>query len=110
MVERITAPSLDRTYAALAHPTRRTLLELLRLEATRMTDLAAPFDVSLEAVSKHVRVLESAGLVSRAVKGREHVLSLEPEPLLPAGDWIDTYRSFWEERLQVLRSQLRDKR
>jgi DNA-binding transcriptional ArsR family regulator len=102
--------SLDRTYAALAHPTRRTMMDLLRLEAATITDLAAPFDVSFEAVSKHVRVLESAGLVSRIVHGREHVLSLEPDPLLPAGAWIDTYRSFWEQRLKALSSQLKDRR
>jgi DNA-binding transcriptional ArsR family regulator len=105
MVERIQAP-LDRTYAALAHPTRRTMVELLRAERMRVTDLAAPFDVSLEAASKHIRMLESAGLVSRAIQGRNHILSLDARPLLPAGDWIESYRSFWEERLKMLKSYL----
>jgi len=102
--------SLDTTYSALAHPTRRTILELLRTEAATITDLGAPFNVSFEAVSKHIRVLESAGLVSRVIEGRDHVLSLEPEPLLPAAAWIDTYRLFWEERLKALRSHLKANR
>jgi DNA-binding transcriptional ArsR family regulator len=101
---------LDTTYAALAHPSRRTIMELLRSDSATISDLAAPFDVSFEAVSKHVRVLEGAGLVSRVIEGRDHVLSLEPEPLLPAGAWIDTYRLFWEERLKALRSHLKAKR
>jgi DNA-binding transcriptional ArsR family regulator len=101
--------ALDRTYGALAHPTRRRMMELLRLESMRVTELAAPFDVSLEAASKHIRILESAGLVSRAIQGRDHVLTLEPRPLVPARDWIETYRSFWEERLKALASQLRER-
>jgi DNA-binding transcriptional ArsR family regulator len=98
--------SLDRTYAALAHPSRRTIMELLRTQPGTITDLAAPFDVSFEAVSKHIRVLEAAGLVSRIIQGRDHVVSLQPEPLLPAGAWIDTYRRFWEERLKALKAHL----
>jgi DNA-binding transcriptional ArsR family regulator len=104
MVERV---QLDRTYAALAHPTRRMMMELLKSEPLRVTDLAAPFEVSLEAASKHIRTLESAGLVSRAILGRDHVLTLQPETLAPAGDWIEAYRSFWEGRLRVLESQLK---
>jgi DNA-binding transcriptional ArsR family regulator len=109
MVER-SAPSLDGTYGALAHPTRRSMLELLRVEASRVTDLAAPFDISLEGASKHIRVLESAGLISRAIHGRDHVLTLEPEPLVPAANWLEMYRSFWEARLQTLESVLRARR
>jgi DNA-binding transcriptional ArsR family regulator len=99
---------LDRTYGALAHPTRRRMLELLRRESMRVTELAAPFDVSLEAASKHIRILEAAGLVSRSVRGRDHVLSLDAEPLLPAAEWIESYRSFWEERLRALEAYLKE--
>jgi DNA-binding transcriptional ArsR family regulator len=107
MVER--GDPLDRVYRALAHPTRRRMMELLRLESMRVTELAAPFDVSLEAASKHIRMLEAAGLVSRSIHGRDHVLTLDAEPLLPAAEWIERYRSFWEERLRALESYLRER-
>jgi DNA-binding transcriptional ArsR family regulator len=93
---------LDQTYGALAHGTRRRMMELLRLDPMRVTELAAPFEVSLEAASKHIRVLEAAGLVSRSIRGRDHVLSLDAAPLRPAAEWIETYRRFWEERLHAL--------
>ena len=98
---------LDSTYAALAHPTRRELLDILRTGPMRVTDLADPFAVSLAAVSKHVGVLEGAGLVRRTVTGREHMLALEAGPLLDARIWIDTYRGFWEGRLDALEAHLR---
>jgi DNA-binding transcriptional ArsR family regulator len=107
MVER--GAELDRTYGALAHPTRRSMMELLRVESMRVTELAAPFNVSLEAASKHIRMLEAAGLVSRSIRGRDHVLSLDPEPLLPAAEWIERYRSFWEGRLHALESYLKER-
>jgi DNA-binding transcriptional ArsR family regulator len=107
MVER--PAQLDRTYGALAHPTRRTMMELLTIESMRVTDLAAPFAVSLEAASKHIRILEAAGLVSRSIRGRDHVLSLDAEPLLPAAEWIERYRSFWEGRLRALESYLNER-
>lgn len=97
---------LDRTYRALAHPIRREMLELLKTGSLRVTELAEPFDVSLAAASKHLRVLESAALVARAIHGRDHVLSLEPQPLMEARAWIDTYRSFWPGRLDALEAQL----
>jgi DNA-binding transcriptional ArsR family regulator len=100
MVER--SDVLDRTYGALAHASRRTVLEMLRSGPLRVTDVAKPFAVSLAAVSKHITVLESAGLVIRSVAGRDHLLSLEPGPLVDARDWIDVYRGFWEERLDAL--------
>jgi predicted transcriptional regulator len=84
-------------------------MELLRLESMMVTELAAPFDVSLEAASKHIRILEAAGLVSRSIRGRDHVLSLDAEPLLPAAEWIERYRSFWEERLRALESYLKER-
>jgi DNA-binding transcriptional ArsR family regulator len=86
------------------------MLELLKPGSLRVTDIARPFDVSLAAVSKHVGVLESAGLVTRSVAGRDHLLSLEPTHLVDARDWIDTYRGFWETRLDALESHLRGRR
>jgi DNA-binding transcriptional ArsR family regulator len=104
MVER----SLDTTYGALAHPIRRTALERLRVAPLRVTELAAPFDVSLAAVSKHLQVLERAALVERTVVGRDHVLSLLAGPLAPAEAWLADYRSFWEGRLDALEGLLRE--
>ena len=98
---------LDAVYGALSHPVRRTLLERLRPGEARVTELAAPFAISLEAVSKHIRVLESAGLVRRTIRGREHQLALEPFPLLGAASWLDPYRTFWEARLDLLEARLR---
>jgi DNA-binding transcriptional ArsR family regulator len=101
---------LDRTYQALCHPVRREMLTLLRTSATRVTELARPFDVSLAAASKHITVLERAGLISRSVSGRDHLLSLDARPLAPARIWIDTYRSFWESRFIALEAHLQDGR
>jgi DNA-binding transcriptional ArsR family regulator len=83
------------------------MMELLRLRSMRVTDLAAPFDVSLEAASKHIQMLEAASLVSRSIHGRDHVLSLDAEPLVPAAEWIESYRPVWEERLRALESYLK---
>jgi DNA-binding transcriptional ArsR family regulator len=103
------ATQLDLVYAALAHPVRRALLEHLRPGGAKVTDLAAPFPMSLAAVSKHIRVLESAGLIQRTIRGREHQLVLEPSPLMSAAGWLDSYRLFWEERLDLLDARLRSK-
>lgn len=73
----------------------------------RVTEVAKPFDVSLAAVSKHVSVLESAGLISRSVRGRDHLISLHAQPLVEARGWLDTYRQFWEGRLDALEAELR---
>lgn len=100
------ADTLDTTYAALADATRRAILRRLGRGSARVTDLAAPFDISLNAVSKHIRVLEGAGLVRRDVRGREHHLSLEPGPLRDAMDWIARNEAFWEARLDSLESLL----
>ncbi len=101
---------LDAVYAALSHPVRRTLLERLKPGEARVTQLAAPFAISLEAVSKHIRVLESAGLVQRTIHGREHLLALEPSRLINAADWLEPYRTFWEARLDLLEAKLRSER
>src|SRR5688500_1392131 len=96
------AALLDQTYGALAHPVRRELLDALRAGPSRVTDLAAPFDMSLAAVSKHIGVLQDAGLVSRTPAGRSRIVTLEPLQLVEAREWIGTYRSCWEERLDAL--------
>jgi DNA-binding transcriptional ArsR family regulator len=99
---------LDATFGALAHPTRRALIERLRGGERRVTELASDFDVSLAAVSRHIGVLDHAGLVRRTVRGREHHLALDARPLAEADDWIDGYRRFWEERLDALDRLLGD--
>lgn len=83
------------------------MLNALRGAPMRVTELAEPFTVSLAASSKHIRVLEHAGLVARRVSGRDHLLALDGLPLARAGHWIDTYRQFWEDRLDALDAQLR---
>jgi DNA-binding transcriptional ArsR family regulator len=98
---------LDAVYAALSHPVRRSLLEHLTPHGAKVTALAAPYPMSLAAVSKHIRVLESAGLVRRTIIGREHQLVLEPSPLMSAATWLDSYRRFWEDRLDLLEARLR---
>jgi len=99
-------PALDRTYAALADPTRRALLVALRDGEARITDLAAPLPMTFAGVSRHVGVLETAGLVKREVRGREHWLSLRPETLTGAERWIGEQTSFWARRAQALAARL----
>lgn len=93
---------LDVTFKALADPTRRAILERLSEGGTTVTDLARPFDMSLPAISKHLRVLERAGLVTRQRDGRVHRMGLEAEPLRSALGWINRYRRFWEQRFEKL--------
>lgn len=95
-------PSLDHTLSALADPTRRAILERLSHGEARVTEIAAPFEMSLNAVSKHIRMLERADLVRRRRAGREHFLSVNAAPLDEAAAWIDAQRAFWNERLDAL--------
>jgi DNA-binding transcriptional ArsR family regulator len=99
-------PDLDLTFGALADPSRREMLRLLRRGEMRVTEIAAPFALSLNAVSKHVRALERAGLVRRRVRGREHFIGLAAEPLEAAAGFLDEYREFWEGRLDALEEML----
>ena len=94
--------SLNQTYAAIADPTRRAILLRLMQSEARVTELAEPFDISLNAVSKHLRVLERAQLIRRTIKGRDHYLSVNIEPLQEAAEWIETYQQFWEKRMDAL--------
>jgi DNA-binding transcriptional ArsR family regulator len=90
---------LDRTFGALAHPTRRRILAQLAKGGECVTDLARPHSMSLAAVSKHLIVLEKAGLVRRRRQGRVHSLTLEAKPMQEAQAWINRYREFWEGNL-----------
>lgn len=94
--------TLDHVFGALADPTRRAILARLTRGEALVTELAEPFPISLNAVSKHVRSLERAGLVRRTVVGREHRCALEPAPLRQASNWLEHYRAFWEGRLDAL--------
>ena len=93
---------LDLIFHALADRTRRTLLARLVTGAERVTELAKPFDMSLNAVSKHIRVLERAGLVVRTVDGRVHRCALGAAPLHEITQWLDYYRAFWEDALAAI--------
>jgi len=93
---------LDRVFGALSDRTRRALLAKLGRTPAMITELAEPFDMSLPAVSKHLRVLERAGLVKRAVDGRVHRCSLDTRPLREVERWIAHYREFWEDTLDAL--------
>jgi DNA-binding transcriptional ArsR family regulator len=100
--------TIDLAMTALAHPTRRAILERLMQCETRVTDLAKPFAISLTAVSKHIRVLERAGLVRRRRRWREHLVSFNPAPLDEVSAWIEKHRRFWNDRLDTLEALLRD--
>lgn len=97
---------LDQLYGAIADPTRRAILGMLAEREMNVGDLAERFPMSLNAVSKHVKVLERAGLVDRIVKGREHRLRLNAEPLREASAWLEHYRTFWDARLASLEAFL----
>jgi DNA-binding transcriptional ArsR family regulator len=99
--------SLDHTLMALADPTRRAILQRLARGEERVTALAQPFAMSLNAVSKHIRVLEQAQLVRRRRVGREHVLSFNPVALDEAAAWIEERRAIWTARLDALEALLR---
>lgn len=93
---------LDETLAALADPTRRAILARLAQGEARVTDLAKPFDISLNSVSKHIRMLERAKLVTRRREGREHILTFDAGPLDAASAWIDAQKAAWTFRLKAL--------
>lgn len=101
------ARKLDDTLTALADPTRRAILRRLAEGEARVTELARPFRMSLNAVSKHIRMLERARLVRRRRAGREHLLSIDPRPLDEVATWIAAQRAYWTARLDVLDAVLR---
>src|SRR5437763_1772194 len=101
-----TSAALNQTFAALADPTRRRILAHLARGDRRVTDLARPHAMSLPAVSKHLRVLEKAGLLRRRRYGRVHEMQLDAKPLKQAAQWVEEYRKFWEGSLDRLAAYL----
>lgn len=101
---------LDAVFNALCDPTRRAILARLTDSDARVTELASKFPISLNSVSKHIRMLERAGLLSRSIVGRDHVLSLNAAPLEEAQAWIEKYRRFWEGRLAALEHYVTNKK
>ena len=97
---------LDHTFAALADPTRRAILARLATGEATVTELARPFEISLPAISRHLKVLERAGLISRGREAQWRPRTLEAEPLKDAADWLDQYRRFWDESLDRLEEYL----
>ncbi|HEX4590458.1 MAG TPA: metalloregulator ArsR/SmtB family transcription factor [Gemmataceae bacterium] len=95
--------SLSRVFFALADPTRRAVLARIAYGELTVTAIAQPFGISLAAVSKHVRVLEQAGLLKRTRHGREHRLSLVPEPLRAAAAWVDQFERLWTDHLSQIK-------
>ena len=99
---------LDAVFAALADPTRRAIIERLSHGEARVTEVAEPFHMSLNAVSKHIRVLEASGVVERQKKGRDHILSINTHSLDAVDGWIGRTRSYWEKRLDAMEHLLRE--
>jgi DNA-binding transcriptional ArsR family regulator len=104
------ASRLNHVFGAVADPTRRAILGRLGRSPARVTDIARDFPMSLNSVSKHLQVLERAGLVRREIRGREHLCSLNVQPLREAAGWMEQVRSFWEERLDALERHIVAKR
>ena len=98
---------LDNTLIALADDTRRSILKRLASGDARVTEVAEPFDISLNSVSKHIRILERAGLVTRCIAGRDHFLSLERKPFDELTEWMLETREFWTKRLDAFEAALR---
>lgn len=99
---------LSTTFAALADPTRRAILARLSLGETSVSELAEPFEISLPAISKHLKVLERAGLVARGREAQWRPCRIDAGPLREVADWLEHYRRFWEQRLDRLDEYLKE--
>src|ERR1700682_400888 len=102
------SPDLNITFAALANPTRRAILARLATGEASVTELAEPFEMSLPAISKHLKVLERAGLIARGREAQWRPCRLAAGPLKDAADWLDHYRRFWDESFDRLEEYLRE--
>ena len=102
------AAQLDATFSALADPTRRAILARLASGETSVSELAEPFDMSMPAISKHLKVLQRAGLIERGREAQWRPCRLAPAPLKDASDWLEHYRRFWEESFDRLEDYLRE--
>jgi DNA-binding transcriptional ArsR family regulator len=107
MVEYMTTDALSTTLFALADPTRRGILARLASGDATVSELARPYTMSLAAVSKHLKVLQGAGLISRSRKSQWRPCHLEPEPLAAVSEWLEDYRTFWERNLDSLDAYLK---
>ena len=101
-------PQLDRSFSAFAHPVRRAIVARLALGPATVGEATGGLGVSKPAVTKHLKVLEEAGVVRRAVEGRTHRLSLEPQPLGDASAWLELHRSLWEAKFDAVERHLAD--
>jgi DNA-binding transcriptional ArsR family regulator len=106
----IVMDQLTDVLSAISHPTRRAIIGKLANGPARFLDIAEPFDVALNAVTKHLKMLERAGLIQREKQGREVLISLRPEPLRLVAGWVHEYEQFWNERLDEFESYFRDER
>ena len=104
----MTSDHLSATFAALADPTRRAILARLALGETSVTELAEPFAITLPAVTKHLKVLQRAGLITQGRQAQWRPCKLEAQPLKEVSDWVEQYRALWEQRLDRLEDYLRD--
>lgn len=104
----MSADQMSTTFAALSDPTRRAILERLATGEASVKELAAPFEMSLPAITKHLKVLERAGLISRSRDAQWRPCKLEAKPLQDASDWIEQYRQFWEENFDRLDAYLKE--
>jgi DNA-binding transcriptional ArsR family regulator len=101
---------LTNALGAISHPSRRAILDRLAKGPARVTEIAEPFDMSLNAVSKHLKVLEAAGLISREVVGRDHFIELRAAPLREVSTWVLEYERFWTRHLDGLEAHFKEKR
>jgi len=102
--------TLDRSFEALSHPARRAIVSRLAAGQATVGEASRGLGISKPAVTKHVKVLEAAGIVRRSVHGRQHTLELEPSPLHEASSWLELHRSLWEAKFEVVERHLADKR
>ena len=100
--------SLDHVFSALSDPTRRAIISQLAKGEFSIMELASPFNMSLPAVSKHVRILENAGLLTRKKRGRVHYCRLNPYPLRDAAQWLVFYQKFWDTKMDALANYLKE--
>jgi DNA-binding transcriptional ArsR family regulator len=101
---------LTDVLSAISHPTRRAIIGRLAIGPARFLDIAEPFDVALNAVTKHLKLLERAGLIEREKRGREVFISLRPEPLRLVAEWVHEYERFWNEKLDEFEGYFKAKR
>ena len=102
--------TLDRSFEALSHPVRRAIVSRLATGRATVGEASRGLGISKPAVTKHVKVLEAAGIVTRSVHGRRHTLELEPSPLQEASGWLELHRALWEAKFEVVERHLADKR